>query len=193
MDGGAAGRRWRLMATRAGLAMIVACGTAGGAAAQTSPFWYTVPMAARYNGTDRVLELLLRGDSDPDAIDSDGNRTALDYAASFNNVAMAKELLEHGAHVDARDSIGNTALHWAAERSSMDVMRFLLASKAAVDAQNRGGETPLMVAAGHNQPAAVRLLIANGADPKKQDYTGRDALGWAAGSQAVVQAIGTKH
>jgi ankyrin repeat protein len=189
MNGAMTGRRWWRMTTRAWCAALVACLAAGSAAAQTSDFWYSIPDAAEHNGTDRVLELLLRNSSDPDGVGADSGRTGLDFAASFDNLAMAKELLEHGAHVDARDPVGNTALHWAAERSSMTVMHYLLAHKAAVDATNRRGETPLMVAAGQDQPAAVRLLLDSGADPKKQDFTGRDALGWAAGHPAALQAL----
>jgi ankyrin repeat protein len=168
------------------------CVNCGVAAAQFND-WYTVAMAASHNATEQVQEILLRGGADPDIVDSTTGRTALDYAASFNNVAMAKLLLDHGAHVDARDGSGNTALHWAAGRGNLDVMRFLMANKAAVDAPNGQGITPLMSAASHTQPAAVKLLLASGADPKKQDYTGRDAFGWGAGKQAVLQALNAKR
>lgn len=154
--------------------------------------WYTIAMAASHNATDQVQALLTRGGADPDIIDSTTGRTALDFAASFNNVAMAKLLLDFGAHVDARDPSGNTALHWGAERGNLDVMRFLIANKAAVDATNRQGITPLMSAASHTQATAVRLLIASGADPRKQDYTGRDAFGWASDKPAVLQALKPK-
>jgi ankyrin repeat protein len=155
--------------------------------------WYTVAIAASHNSIDQVQAALARGNADLDGPHSTSGRTALDYAASFNNVAMAKLLLEHGAHVDARDPSGATALHWAAERGNLDVMHVLIDSKAGVDVQNRQGITPLMSAASHAQPGAVRLLIASGADPKKQDYTGRDAFGWAAGQPAVTQALNARR
>jgi uncharacterized protein len=167
---------------------------AGRAAADTDfNGWYTVAIAASHNETARVQALLLESGNDPDAVESASGRTALDYAALFNNLAMAQLLLDHGAHIDARDSFGNIALHWAAERGSLDVMRLLIARKAKVDFQNKQGITPIMVAADHAQPASVRLLIASGADPRKQDYTGRDAFGWAAGKPAVLQALNTKR
>jgi ankyrin repeat protein len=167
---------------------------AGRAAAQIDGNgWYTIPIAASHNETAAVQELLIEEGNDPDGIDSSGGRTALDYAATFNNVAMAQILLAHRAHVDARDTFGNSALHWAAETGNLEMMRFLIASKANVDFQNRQGITPIMVAAEHVQPAAVRLLIESGADPRKQDYTGRDAFGWAAGKPNVVQALNTQR
>ena len=178
---------WRLVAIGFGVLCF-----AGGAAAASFEDWYTVAIAASHNATDQVQALLTRPGIDPDVIDSTGGRTALDYAASFNNLAMAKLLLDHGAHVDARDPAGNTALHWAAERGNFDMMRLLIANKGDVNAANRQGITPMMSAASHGQAAAVRLLLASGADPKKQDYTGRDTVGWAAGQPAVLQALKAK-
>jgi ankyrin repeat protein len=102
---------------------------------------------------------------------------------------MAQLLLDRGAHVDWRDTMGDSALHYAAERGNLDFIRFLIAHGATVDFPNKQGTTPIMVAADHAQPAAVRLLLKSGADPKKQDFTGRDAYGWAAGKPAVVQAL----
>lgn len=180
---------WRRFAS---IALVAALGFWGGDAAGAND-WYTVAIAASRNSTEQVLALLLQGGSDPDGADSVGGRTALDYAASFNNLAMAKVLLDHGAHVDARDPSGSTALHWGAERGNLEVMRLLIDNKAAIDAQNRQGITPLMQAASHTQPSAVRLLLASGADPRKQDYTGRDAFGWAAGKPAVLQALNAKR
>jgi uncharacterized protein len=172
---------------------LLALGLPRSAAAALFGDWFTVAIAASHNSIEEVLAVLTHGGADPDVVDSTGGRTALDYAASFNNVQMAKVLLDYGAHVDGRDPTGSTALHWAAERGNLEVMRLLIADKATVDAANREGVTPLMSAASHTQPGAVRLLLANGADPKKQDYTGRDAFGWAAGKPAVMQALNAKR
>jgi ankyrin repeat protein len=183
--------RGRKFALVLGLALAL---TASRAAAQIDANgWYNIALAASHNETQQVQALLVEGGHDPDAIDSRSGRTGLDYAASFNNTEMAQILLDHRAHVDARDSFGNTALHWAAERGNLDVMRLLIDNKATVDFINRQGITPVMVAAEHAQPAAVRLLVASGADPRKQDYTGRDAFGWAAGKPAIVQALNAKR
>ncbi len=170
----------------------LALGLAGGAAVAQPVYWSTVALAAQHNETGQVQALLLKGGADPDAIESISNRTALDWAASYNNVLMAQILLAHDAHVDARDPSGNTALYWAAERGNLAVMRFLIAHKAQVDATNRAGTTPLMAAADNTQPEAVRLLLDHGADPKKQDFTGRDAAGWAAGKPSVLQVLASK-
>jgi 26S proteasome non-ATPase regulatory subunit 10 len=179
------GRKFALLL---GLALAL---TANRAAADNS--WYTIAIAASRNETAAVQELLLDRMNDPDILDSTSGRTALDFAASFDNLQMAQILLDHGAHVDARDSFGNSALHWAAERGNLDVMKLLIENKATIDFANRQGITPIMVAAEHTQPPAVRLLVASGADPHKQDFTGRDAFGWAAGRPATVQALNAKR
>jgi uncharacterized protein len=167
--------------------------TAGRAMAQANANdWYTVAMAASHNDLPQVRALLLQGGSldrvSGDVVDSYG-RSALDYAASFNNLDMAKLLVDHGAKVNGHDPSGDTALHAAAERGNLEIIRFLLDQKAIVDAVNREGVTPLMAAISHSQIAAVRVLLQNGANPKKQDYTGRDAFGWAAGKPPFLQAL----
>jgi uncharacterized protein len=177
------------------LALAGALGLASGSvsAQMIAANYLSVALAAADNATEQVQELLLEGGSDPDGVDSVSKHTALDYAAAFDNVVMAKLLLDHGAHVDAHDLDKSTALHFAAERGSIEMMRFLLASHAAIDAVNRQGVTPLMLAAGHDQPGAVRFLLASGADPKRQDFTGRDAAGWAVGKPAVLEALNPKR
>lgn len=152
--------------------------------------WYTVVSAAQQNKTGDV-QALLTDHRDPDDTDEQG-RPSLIWAVTYDNLAMAKMLLDHGAHVDLRDNFGNTALHWAAQRGSIAMMKLLIADKATVDIQNRQGETPLIQAVSNNKIEAARLLLANGADPKRQDYTGRDALGWAAGKPALLQLLGGK-
>jgi len=179
------------MAATLGAALAAAGGEATAQGVLDS--WYTVALAASHNSTDEVEKLLLKGDADPDGIDSVSGHTALDYAVTYDNATMVKLLLDHGGHVDARDASGDTALHWAAELGNLAMMRLLIADKATVDAANRQGITPLMLAAAHSRPAAVRLLLASGADPNKEDFTGRDASGWAAGDPAVTAALETKR
>ncbi|HUK61121.1 MAG TPA: ankyrin repeat domain-containing protein [Stellaceae bacterium] len=154
--------------------------------------WYSVADAASHNDMQQVVALLKAGNRDADAIESSTGRTALDFAATFDNIPMAKALLENNAHINAPDRFGNTALYYAVERDAIDFIRFLLANKASVDAANRQGVTPLMTAASEGKAAAVRLLLASGADPRKQDFTGRDTFGWAAGRPAVQQALAAK-
>jgi uncharacterized protein len=180
---------WR----RTAVALALVAGCAGQAAAQGAwDTWYSVADAASHNDTMQVAALLKAGDRDPDARESTSGRTGLDYAVTFDNLAMAKLLLDNSAHIDAPDKLGNTALHYAAQRGAIDFIHFLIANKATVDASNRQGMTPLMTAAEQGQAAAARLLLASGANPRKQDFTGRDAIGWAEGKPTVQQVLAAK-
>jgi uncharacterized protein len=181
----------RRMVAALALGTVFIAGDAAGQAQSYLNDIYTVPMAASRNDTALVQTLLEDPLKDPNLIDSSDGRTALDYAATFNNAQMAKMLLSHNAHVDARDKSGNTALAYAAEFGNLDILRMLLDAKADPNAANHEGMTPLMQAADKSQTASIRLLLASGADPKKQDFTGRDTFGWAADKPAVLQALRT--
>jgi uncharacterized protein len=175
-------------------AVALVAGSAIPAAAQGAwDTWYSIADAASHNDAQQVQALLIAGDRDPDARENVTGRTALDFAASFDNLAMAKMLLDHNGHVDATDRLGNTALYYAVEHGTLDFIHFLLDHKASVDAANRQGITPLMTAAAEGKTAVARLLIESGADPKKQDFTGRDAVGWADGHPAVQQLLAEKR
>ena len=179
---------WR----RAGAVALLALFAALGSARAQSTFgdyssWYTVVNAAAKNRIDDVRHMLA-DHRDPDSTDEQG-RPALIWAVNYDNVAMAKLLLDNGAHVDQRDSFGNAALHWAALRGNLEMVKLLIADHATIDLQNNQGITPLMQAAGAGKVEAVRLLVGKGADPTKQDYTGRDAAGWAAGKLNVLQLL----
>jgi uncharacterized protein len=180
-----AGAQTRLILIAAALVL----GTAAAEAQFGANTWYTIPVAASRNITGDVETLVEQHQADIDEIDSNGGRTALDYAVSFDNVELAHFLLDHRAHVDARDKLGNTALHWAAQLGKLDMMRLLIEAKATIDIQSREGLTPIMEAADQGQVAAVRLLLQNGADPRKQDYSGRDAFGWATGKPNVLRVL----
>jgi ankyrin repeat protein len=176
----------------AALGVAVAMAFSGLAAAQPAEAYATIAEAAAHNSTEQVKELLDTNEGDPDAIDARGF-SALDYAAAYDNVAMAKLLLEHHARVDGRNKDRETPLHFAAERGALAMVEFLIANKASLDAPDRQGITPLMGAAANGQVAAVRLLMAAGANPHKNDYTGRDAVAWAKGQPAMLRALAAKE
>ena len=79
-------------------------------------------------------------------------------------MATAKLLLEHGAHVQARDERGMTPLMWAAGSfGELQAVKWLLARGADVRARDKRGMTALQYAAGVHDMAVVRLLRARGA------------------------------
>ena len=101
--------------------------------------------------------------------------------------AVVRALVEHKAHVGARDEDGWTPLHCAAgwndgkPETVAAVVRALVEHKAQVDAQDNDGKTPLHRAAGWNKgkpetvQALVRALVELNADVTATDPEGKTA------------------
>ena len=103
--------------------------------------------AAKENRSDIVRAFVIRGDIDPEqpfsdmfgsqpyvwqAVDEYG-RTALQVAAWYNSLDVARLLIEHGADIDAKSNDGNTPLHDAAQENSLDVASLLIDRGANTD------------------------------------------------------------
>ncbi|RFU80784.1 multiple ankyrin repeats single kh domain [Trichoderma arundinaceum] len=96
-------------------------------------------------------------------------RSALEFAAEFGRVDMAKILLEKGANPNYR-SMEGTPLIYAACSGKEDIIALLINHGADVnlvaDTTNSLRDTALCGAASSGSLAACQLLLANGADPK---------------------------
>ena len=100
------------------------------------------------------------------------------YASAYGSLSALKLLLDAGADVNARDSLGATALMWSV--TEPDKVDLLVARGADVNAKSKTGRTPLMLAALHNgSDRVVDLLLAKGADAKAVDNRGLTFLGAA--------------
>jgi ankyrin repeat protein len=87
---------------------------------------------------------------------------------------IIRELLEHGASVNARDALDNTPLMHAAVYGDLAAMRLLLDRGAEVNASNRAGATALMRSAFDS--AKVSLLLDHAADVNARSALGNTAL-----------------
>jgi hypothetical protein len=87
-----------------------------------------------------------------------------------------RNLIESGADLDARGSMGYTALHWAGIRGNWRIFAELVAAGAPVNAIGSDGGTPLHWTCHHDNPDAVRLLLDAGADVEIQNRWGRTPL-----------------
>jgi truncated hemoglobin YjbI len=67
--------------------------------------------------------------------------TALHMAARRGNVAVAEALLQHGANIEARDSLGETPLRRAVNCGKIDVAALLLAHGANVHSKDNKGKS----------------------------------------------------
>ncbi|KAG8411883.1 hypothetical protein J3458_015178 [Metarhizium acridum] len=115
-----------------------------------------------------LLRVIVQGASQTgteiDMQDADG-RTPLMWAARYGQEAMARLLLEKGAHIDARcRTYGETSLIWAARKGHGAVVELLLEEGADINARcSRYGQTALIWASGNGHEAVVRLLLDKGA------------------------------
>jgi ankyrin repeat protein len=118
--------------------------------------------AAADKDRDTVRALLAKK-IDVNAARADG-ATALLWAAHWDDVEMADQLLRAGARVNAADDYGVTALARACENASESMVGRLLAAGANPNAAQKSGLTPLMIAARTGHVQVVNALVAKGAN-----------------------------
>jgi ankyrin repeat protein len=98
------------------------------------------------------------------------------HIASSGSVPAVQWLLDHGAHVNARNEHGGTALHDAAWMGDYEMVALLVARGADVNLERSDGcvGTPLHEAACHGHTRIAELLLAHGANVNainKDDHT----------------------
>ncbi len=89
--------------------------------------------------------------------------SSLGIAVTFQNLDLAKLLIECGAEVNIRDQNGATPVFDAAKVGSIPALLLLKAHGANLDPHDSDGATPLMNAAASGKPEAVAFLLENGA------------------------------
>ena len=117
--------------------------------------------------------------------------SALFSAADGNCIALATDLLDHGASVDARDRFGARPLSHAARFGHLEMVDLLLARGAPIDARNLAGATALYFAAEGGRLSVAQRLIELGADVKLTGRSGISPVAAAAyaGSDRIVEAL----
>lgn len=114
--------------------------------------------------------------------DKDENgSTALILAASKGKPEFCKELLLHGADVNAEDNDQWSALITAAKDGYEETVATLLDNGANINAKDMGGWTALMWACYKGHTNLARLLLARGADSNTQGQHHMSSLVWASG------------
>ncbi|KAF2653820.1 ankyrin [Lophiostoma macrostomum CBS 122681] len=122
--------------------------------------------------------------------------TALQYAASHDNLPLVKVLLGHGASVNSKppDDRGATALQFAAINGNIKMASVLLEAGADINAPpcKLEGRSAIEGAAEHGRLSMVHYLLENGADIQgKTNTTYRRAwwLAWSARNGAIARYI----
>lgn len=132
-----------------------------------TPGGLTPLMLASKEGLLKTTKSLLRRGAELDDTDK-FKKTALFHTCEnkTENVDLVQALLDAGADVNKKDTLGRTPLLIACQNGHLDVARMLLKKGAQINEADTGGDTPLMQAckADANKAAAmVKLLLDNGA------------------------------
>jgi len=135
------------------------------------------PQTQKY---ERMIHRFLRLHSDQvnqkdRAYFGDG-RTALHQAAANGNFNMLALLIQHGAMVNAENSVGETPLHLAARFGKLEGLKLLIVHGAKVDLKTKHTKaTPLLIAAESGQETIIRELLYAGAKKTERDVFGKTA------------------
>ncbi|KOC69442.1 Kinase D-interacting substrate of 220 kDa [Habropoda laboriosa] len=107
--------------------------------------------------------------------------TALILAATKGKIHFVRELINHGADINAEDGDNWTALLCAAKEGYTDVCIELLEHGADLEHRDMGGWTALMWATYKGRSPTVTMLLAQGADVNAHGNFHISSLLWAAG------------
>ena len=173
--------------------LAVAGASLGAAPADLAVANPDAPVAdAAERGDLETVRALLRQGADANTAQSDG-MTALHWAASNNDVEIARTLLYAGATVRAATRMGGyTPLHLASRAGHPEVASALLEAGADPDAFTTTGVTAMHFAADADAPGVVLALVAHGGDVNAPDgFSRRTPLMFAAvrGAGAALQAL----
>ena len=145
-------------------------------------------MEALRTGDRQRFAELLRDDPDAVQLKGPGGSTPLMYAVLYGDVATVRQLIEHGADVNASNDAGATALMWAME--DPDKVRLLLDHGADPNATSVDNRTPLAIALGtRGSLAVVKLLLDHRANLDAKNYRGRSLFARAGGDEAVLHTL----
>lgn len=98
------------------------------------------------SGGGDVVRAFIQAGANVDARDGVKHCTALHMAARRGSVAIAEALLDCGAAIDVKDSLGDTPLRRAVNCGKIDVARLLLSRGADIRSKGNKGLTPLSAA-----------------------------------------------
>lgn len=121
-----------------------------------------------------IISTLIEAQINIEARDNDG-KSALGVALKRGDTAIARQLLEHGADVEA-ELEGERLLIHVVRLGNEPATKLLLERGANVQTGNKHGETPLIVAVSTGRESIVDVLLAHGADVEARDNKGETPL-----------------
>src|SRR6266487_5722964 len=119
-----------------------------------TPLYFVGNASHEAHGAD-VVRVLVQGGANVNAQERLKHCTPLHMAARRGNVLVAQALLDGGADLEARDTLGETPLRRAVNCGKVEMVAFLLSRGADVHTKGKSGLTPWQVARG----AAMKQLL----------------------------------
>ncbi|MBZ5675010.1 MAG: ankyrin repeat domain-containing protein [Acidobacteriia bacterium] len=182
-------------ALNANTEMIKALLDAGADPNAAGPDGQTPLMIVARTANVAAAKLLLDKGANPNLKEAQREQTALMWAAASSQGPMMRELLAHGAEVDAKSAIdlmtplvsgepraqprppgGMTAMLFAVREGCMDCVKALLQKGAKIDLPDPEGVTPLISAVFNAHFDVAKYLIDQGANVNRWDWWGRTPL-----------------
>jgi len=118
---------------------------------------FTAVSFAAHQGNLDMVALLFEYGADLNIVSTENKLSPLHRAVSRGHIETIRYLLENGADVDAKDSLGRTSLHLAVSAQNMDVVKLLLTFSPTICA-DEAGTTQLDYAADQNNPELFTLI-----------------------------------
>jgi hemoglobin len=131
---------------------------------------YCLANECKVSGGGSVVRALVQAGANVNADDGVKRCTALHMAARRGNVEVAAALLDCGADIEARDSLGETPLRRSVNCNKIEVAALLLARGADRDSRGSKGLTPLTAA----RTSAMKRLLqsrSQGSNNQRQEST----------------------
>lgn len=127
-------------------------------------------------GSDRVIEVLLKSPQTDINARNYAGETALMLAALKGQLDLVRQLIARGAAVQQD---GWNPLHYAATGPEPQVIDLLLERGATLEARSPNGTTALMMAARYGSEQSVTLLLAHQASTETRNDRGMNAADFA--------------
>lgn len=150
---------------------------------------FSLPMIATLkskfeNNREMCVAILIKNDANIHTKD-DKEINILMKSAETGNVHVFKKLVDAGADIFYKNSIGLSPMFTAAMGGQNEVINYLISKGVDINIGLKDGETPLMSAVWYGHVDTVNLLIQKGANIKckkntPQNPTGEYPFEWAA-------------